>query len=176
MTMSPDNDTSGLFARLEVSLSSMTAKVAQLVDLQKRIDARAAHMPVRHPVGATGSVVSGSKLFIDLGGPSPGRYWTTRILAVCDAGDVATAITGATAADWYVGKVPANGLIDTAGWVYHMEAPPKVAQLTSDPVYIMAEDHLYVVVTGATTTGQQVLGKAVVWDGEQTRFTPTQGI
>lgn len=174
--MSTDSDTSGLVARLEVSLSTMAANTAKLVDLQSAIDRRAAHMPIRHPIGNTGLVVSGSKLFIDLGGPSPGRYWTTRILAVSDAGDVATAITGATSADWYVGKVPASGLIDTAGWVYHMEAPPKVAQLTSDPVYVLAEDHLYVVVTGATTTGQQVLAKAVVWDGEATRFTPTQGI
>ena len=166
-----DDQGPGLIARFELSLSGLRDDVRGVCDRMDRLARRAQSAPVRRlvvPQSGPVAVVSGSVLIADLGAPSPGREWIVRRLSVSDASGPRTTITGATFADWYSGRQPTGGILpSSAQWVWTQQALPAVDTFTSDSVYVTSQDHLICAVTGATTTGQQLMVSAEVWDREK---------
>jgi len=171
----PDRDSDdqgpGLVARLELSLSGLRDEVVKINQNMVRLQRRADRAPVRRPVLPQNGpiiVTSGATLLVDLGSPSSGREWIVRRMSVSDAAGPRSTIAGTTFADWYSGRLPTGGILpSSASWSWTQQALPAIDILTSDQVYVTAQDHLICVITGATTTGQQLAVSADVWDREK---------
>lgn len=107
-------------------------------------------------------------LVLDLGGPQYGRQWEVTRLAVSDAGNVRTALTGT--ADWYIGKatgptgIAGNVPLAPTGWFWVF---PNLPNLVESEQVIIPPDRLYCVIAGATS-GQVVMAKAAIRDYDPT--------
>ena len=176
----PDPDTGGgtggVMVQLTVALTGIRDAVSDLVARQAELARRADVQPARHTAVASGPVVAGTPLVLDLATPSQGRYWIIRSLSVSDAGAVRTAVAGPAVVDWYIGRMGAAQTPSPSNWQWTFAGAPAVQTFTSDPVYLMPQDRLIAVITGATTAGQILLAKAELWDGARARFQVAQAI
>jgi hypothetical protein len=163
--MTETDVTEGGGLSLEVTLSGLRAELhAQRADRAARTARQAAAKPVYWTATDSHFVVAGSVMVLDLGTPTTGRRWVVRQIGASDAGSVLTAVTGAKA-DWYVGRAGQIGQpISPAQWVAHMEVLPQLQQLSNEQITVIPNDHLFVVVNGASTVGQNVLAFARVLD------------
>jgi hypothetical protein len=171
--------TVGLTADVTASLAEIgqhAARVSAAADRLERLARIAETQPVRRQLAASGPVVAATPLVLDLQTPSEGRRWAIRSLAVSDSALVTTAIAGTVVVDWYVGKPGAGNTLLPTSWVFHQATPPRIDTLTSDVVYVLPQDHLIAVVTGATTVGQLLYAKADVWDQETVSFSVVQDL
>jgi hypothetical protein len=161
-------------------LSRLLARIDCLIDqiTGERDDRRAAKRAQVQPATITpaGSAVgqlqpavpATGPLVLDLGGPNVGRKWEIRGLAVSDAGNAATAVTGV--ANWYIGKatqpvVPAANWVPLAptAWRWTFPVLPNLVTFSSDARTVLPNDRLYCVITGGTPA-QVILAQAEVKD------------
>lgn len=123
-----------------------------------------------------GAVVpaGGAAFAIDLGGPQQGRFWTVRGLGISAGDNVRTAIPGTTFCDWYVGKYSSIvSQVPPQEWVWTQSALPKIDPFSNEQVPVLPQQHLFCVVTGASTVGQQLLAQATILDVSQASYAAT---
>lgn len=141
---------------------------ARLGDIGKGVnalvnDGRRAAMtaePTRAVRRASGIVATGGPdLMLDLGGPSMGRMWSVRSLAVAPASGVTGTLAGS--AYWYVGNPSVYG---PGEWCAPAQTTlPAFNTVTRDSVDVHPTDHLFVVIHGGTA-GQAAYARAVILD------------
>lgn len=148
--------------------------VKSSVDKLCELNGTKLYLPQRIPLKNVGQVVSGTPLVIDLGAPPHGHEWLLRQAVVSDASVINTNITGVTDIHLYTGQPGsfiANGLTGSAGdVVWGPMTQGTVYGLSSEYVQVIAGDHLFAVVIGATSTGQTVQVKV-----EALQYIPGSG-
>jgi hypothetical protein len=161
----------GVMAELSLTLGGLREEMHRArCDREAAIARHVANLPIAWSAWGSGVVVAATALVINLGGPSIGRRWVVRQLAVTDAGNVRTAIAGTVIADWYVGEpTPFGGVPAPQQWRATM-TPPVIVDKSNEQIVITPTDQLFVVVTGATTAGQQLLATAQVQDFDMVHY------
>jgi len=156
---------------LEVTLSGLRAELAaQREERAHRVARQAAAKPVYWTAAKSDFVVAATAMVLDLGTPTTGRRWVVRQIGASDAGSVLTAVT-AGKADWYVGRPGQFGQsVSPVQWVAHMEVIPQLQQLSNEQITVIPNDHLFVVVTGATTANQNVVAFARILDYDMVTY------
>lgn len=158
-------DTAQAWASLSLAIGDLRQQIAAQQQQRER------PLPIRAPLTTAGTVPAAGPLILDLGAPSMGRRWTLRNLSVSDAADVTTAVAGA--ANVYVGS---PHVVSPVAWRWPLAALPAAEKFSSDQLAVIPQDHLLVVVTGATA-GQVLLARAEVTDYPLSLPTKTvQGI
>jgi hypothetical protein len=172
-------DGGGIMAGITLAIGKINSTHDRLCDALDKASARAALLPNQIPLSIAGAVPSPAGPFvIDLGGPQPGRVWMVRQLAVSDGNSVRAAVAGTVTTDWYVGKPPggvlgASNVIGPNQWVAATGAPPTIQPFSSEQIKVGPQNHLFVVITGATTVGQSLLATAIILDAPAGAFDPT---
>lgn len=168
----PDEGAS-MLAQVSVSLGRLVAQITA-----ERSELRAMRKAALRPATAqvTGMAVGGQQavipasgpLVLDLGGPQTGRQWEIRGLALSDAGNAATAVSGV--ANWYVGKAtpitaPVAAWVPLApiAWRWTFPVLPNLVTFSSDARTVIPSDRLYCVITGGTPA-QGILATAEIRD------------
>ena len=171
-TVSDSDDTvSSGGLSLELTLSGLTQELqAQRLDRTQRLARRVAAEPVFWTTTDSDVVTVGSAMILDLGSPTTGRRWVLRQIAATDGASVLTAVTGAMA-NWYVGRPAGVGQpVSPVQWVAHMEVLPSLQNVSNEQITVIPNDHLFVVVTGATTALQNVVAWARVLDYDMINY------
>lgn len=182
-SMPDPSDDSGITVQLGLTLSRVADSSERLCRRLDDMAATAALLPNWVPITSTQTVPSPAGPFvIDMGGPQPGRFWMIRNLTVSDSGSVRNAISGTTFADWYVGKPPVAGPLSTSNlvapnqWVASQSNLPQQTFVSSEQIRVWPQNHLFVVITGATTVGQQIMATSAILDVAQATYSATFNI
>ena len=169
-------DGGGLAVGLQLVLGRVASSTERMVQRLDEAAARRQQLPVAVPVTGSGFVPNpAAPILINLGGPQQGRQWTIRRWAVADGAAVTNAIAGTPVADLYVGKP--YGPTATTGavqqWAGHLTALPNVGLFSNEQVPVYASDQVFIVVSGATTVGQQLIASIFILDEPVASFTST---
>jgi len=146
-----------LSAGLDIQLAINGVKSS--VDKLCELNGSKLYLPQRIPLLNVKPVVSGSLTVIDLGAPPHGYEWMLHNALVSDASTITTNITGASDIHLYVGQ-PGAFSAGQAKWGPMTQGT--VYTFGDKHVKVIPGDHLFAVVTGATTTGQVVQFSAEV--------------
>ena len=166
-------DGGGLVAGLQLVLGRVASAQERVAAALDEAAARRAVLPVAIPLAQVGVVPNPAGSFVvDLGGPQPGRQWTLRRWAIADGGDLTSAIAGTPTADLFVGKPSGNRGFLTQ-WAGRLTGLPAVALYSNEQVPVYATDHLFCIINGATTVGQQIAVGVFILDEPVASFTST---
>lgn len=161
MTTPVEQDDLGLDASVSARLSiaigdAVSARVRQALDA--RDEAARRDVPIRAPIYGSGNSSAGN--LISVGGPSAGRIWIVRRLAVLDGTSVFNTVAGSAA--WFTGSFtqgPITASTSPLRCVELMAALPVVKHYTSDVITIGQGERLMATINGGdggliTLTGQ----------------------
>lgn len=155
--------------QLSATLGDIGRGVGQLAaNAQRESQRQSRAVPIEWPLRRGGTVPAGGTLVLDLGGPSMGRRWSVRSLAV----SAPTGPTGTLAgsANWYVGNAAGFG---GGEWCAPtMTTLPGFQLVGSDQINVTPTDHLLCVISGGTA-GQAAIARAFVLDYPQYTGSPT---
>ena len=169
-------DGGGIAAGLQITLGRLASATEQLCAQQDRAARAKQLLPVPIALSGVAPVPSpAGPVVIDIGGPMAGRQWTVRRWSICAGDDVTTAITGATRADLYIGRpVGSRGL--PSQWADTNATVPGIKIPSSEAIIVLPSDHLFVIVTGASTVGQQVVFTAYILEAPQASYVAVQEV
>ena len=169
----PSPDGPGVMLGLTLTLGRVQSAVEKIASTTDALAAQAAMLPNQITLSGAGTVLAGGVAFlISLGSPQQGRFWYVRRCTVSDAGSFRTVITGATAADWYVGNLPvARGAIVVPPQQLALPmVPPASALVSGEQIQVTSNDTLFVLVAGATSAGQIIQASASVLDYSEASY------
>jgi len=171
-------DGGGITLALQATLGKVATTQQRLAQALDDAAAQRALQPVAVPqVGNPGIVVAATPTIIDIGGPVSGRQWVVRRWAVADGADITNPITGATSANLYIGRPPQPSQAGIHGkiheWVDGTATLPTTRTLSSEQGVVYHSDHVFVIVLGASTVGQQILASVMILDMPVTGMTST---
>ena len=177
----PPPDTGGISIGFQATIGTLATAMQRWCDLQDKAAAVKSQLPVAIPIVSVVTVPTpAAAVVVDLGGPQQGRQWTVRRWAVADGGDTAAAIAGTTRADLFVGKPYAVGAGSTRGaiqqWADTMNPLPNLRIPSNEAISVQPQDHLFVIITGATTSGQQLAVAVAILDEPQASYTAVQEV
>lgn len=155
LTPAPEPQGPSAWVELSARLGDIGRGVQQLVT-----DGRQANtVPTEARMARDGTVPASGTVVMDLGGPTMGRRWSVRSLAVTPAAGPTGTLAGVV--NWYVGN-PA--IFGGAEWCAPtMTTLPAFQLISSDQINVTATDHLFAVLTGGTVT-QMAIARAYILD------------
>lgn len=169
MTTPVEQDDLGLDASVSARLSiaigdAVSARVRQALDA--RDEAARRDVPIRAPIYGSGNSSAGN--LISVGGPSAGRIWIVRRLAVLDGTSVSNTVAGSAA--WFVGSIAQTAASTSPlHCVELMAALPVVKHYTSDVITIGQGERLMATINngdgGLITLTGQVLDMPAIQPG-----------
>lgn len=135
-------------ARLVVSLDGLKASQDQLAAELGAARARAARRPTHARQTASVVIPAAGAAIIDLGGPTSGRLWQVRSIAV--GGPTPLAAAGGTAFVFVAPTGAGLGGLSTAQWRDQTLTLPNAAFYGAEQLIVRTNEHLLIVIAGGT--------------------------
>ena len=156
-TVVEDNHLIDLFAKLHLSIDTLSKKVQRQIDDEQK---RLAGLPNYIALGRMSTPGAAVTDIQDFGGPQPGRQWVVRLL-VAVASPLAA---NASVVSWYVGQVmpgPAAGMLPATMTRWQFPSVPGFQNFTADVVKLFPNEHLIAGLTGIPASSSIALIAAI---------------
>jgi len=150
--------TTGFDVEAQAGLTLQVGRLASALEAQSRQDrldsaTRFVKMARQVTVPASGIIAAG------FGGPPTGYEWTVRRLSVSDSAAVSNTVAGSAAV--YAGTSSGVTLLVPENLEWIIQPLPNVANFSSDQLILQYGEHLYVQVTGGTSTQVLKVGLSI---------------